>query len=425
MQTAESSVSNSLDHLFRHHAGQMVSVLCRMFGLTNLEIVEDAVQEAMVVALKRWPYSGMPENQRAWLTQVAKNKVIDRLRFSAREFSADELAETLVSGIEPNRETFAGELGEDELRMIFACCDPANTPDSQVALTLKTVGGFSVSEIARAFLSGEEAVAKMLARAKKRLARSGTRFEIPGPDDLEPRLDAALKVLYLMFNEGYTASSGDDLVRKDLCFEAIRLCGLLASHPVTGQPKVHALLSLFLFQAARLSTRSDHSGDLLLLSEQDRDQWDTAMLARAAAELKRSAVGDVLSDYHLEAEIAAHHSLAPDLESTNWERILSCYDILQSRRFSIVAELNRIVVVERLKGPVDAMKELDRLEATHPSDGLNLFHITKAHLLAAIGETERSRDHFAKAIETTTNQPIRRFLEKRLGSLRNKLRETA
>jgi len=403
-------IRDSIDHLFRRHAGQMVSILTRLFGFQHLELIEDSVQDALVSAMKKWPFTGEPANGRAWLIETAKNRVIDNVRRANR---SEPIGEETESVSNTHDSMLGGEIEEDELRMIFACCHPAISPDARIALTLKTVGGFSVAEIARAFLSNDESVAKMLTRSKTKLRESVSVFEIPSQNQLAERSEAVLKVLYLMFNEGYAASEGDELVRKDLCFEAIRLASIVAAHPRTASPKAHALLAIFLFQAARLETRIDQSGELLLLEDQDRGLWDKKMLAAGLHYFRISASGDELSDYHLEAEIAAVHALAPDFGSTDWRRILECYDELQRRKFSPVAELNRIVVIEKLFGASSALKALEILK---PSK-FNLFHITKAHLLEKTGNRASAVAELRCALAQTSNNPLRRFIERRIETL--------
>lgn len=414
---AELAVSESVDHLFRHHAGQMVSVLSRIFGLEKLDMIEDAVQDALISALKNWPYTGFPDNPRAWLIQVSKNRILDRLRRDRRNAPDDELENTLHAVNADDTVYFDNEVGEDQLRMIFACCHPAIPPDSQVALTLKTVGGFGVREIASAFLAQEDSVTRMISRAKQKLRDGGIRLEIPPPAEIPHRLEPVLKVLYLMFNEGYSASEGDALVRTDLCFEAIRLCELLAAHPLTGTPKTHALAALFLFQGARLSSRHDYRGDLLLLSEQDHDLWDKAALDRGIYHFRLSASGDELSDYHLEAEIAACHSLAPDFESTEWERILGCYEELASRKFSPIVELNRLIVFAQVYGYEKGLAELNKFGEDNRLKNYNLFHVTRAHFMAETGEYAAARESFEQALSLTRNEPVRRFLQKKITDL--------
>jgi RNA polymerase sigma-70 factor (ECF subfamily) len=413
--TSETKIYEAVDHLFRRQAGQMVSVLARRFGYQHLQLIEDSVQDALVAALKKWPFTGEPENALAWLIETAKNRVIDQLRRSGRSESVDGLEE--YSSGESVASAFSGEIEEDELRMIFACCHPSIAPDARVALTLKTVGGFSVAEIARAFLSNNEAVAKMLTRAKAKIRDHSNGIQVPSQDELLTRRDAVLKAIYLMFNEGYAATEGDELVRRDLCFEAIRLALIIAKHPLTQHPKVNALVSLFLFQAARLETRIDQKGELLLLEGQDRSKWNKVMLAQGLKQFRRSAAGDEVSDYHLEAEIAAVHALASDFAETDWERIVECYDELQRRRFSPVAELNRVVAIERARGHQTAMEALEQLAKSTDLSKNAVYHLTRGHLLAASGKNRAAVTAFAKAAELSPNRPVRRFLQQRITQL--------
>jgi RNA polymerase sigma factor (sigma-70 family) len=409
-------VQESIDHLFRHHAGQMVSVLCRIFGFGRIDMVEDAVQDSLIAAMRTWPFNGVPENPTAWLIQTAKNRLIDRLRRDGRSDSADDEFDVATSASE-KPVYFPDEIAEDQLRMIFACCHPSIPPDSQVALTLKIVGGFSVPEIASAYLASEEAVAKMLTRAKARLRGSGIVLDIPVADEITSRLDAVLKVLYLMFNEGYGASGGDELVRRDLCFEAIRLVDILAKHPMTASPKVHAVAALFMFQASRLPARTDHAGELVLLSDQDRSLWDRDLIGRAIRHMRLSADGIEISTFHLEAEIAAAHTLSPDYASTDWRRILECYTSLQQHHFSKIAELNRIVVLSQIDGPEAALAALEDLARLDGLKSHNLFHITRGQLLADLDRSDEAKVAFMRALDLTRNTAVRRFVESRLEKL--------
>ena len=416
----ENTVQDSVDHLFRHHAGQMVSILSRIFGLEKLDMIEDAVQDALVAALKTWPYSEFPENPRAWLIETAKNRMLDRLRRNKKlpHDDIDAAGDTLPDLTAATADFyFANEISEDQLRMIFACCHPAIPPDSQVALTLKIVSGFNAAEIARAFLAREDSVAKMITRAKQKLRENNVQLEMPPPAEIPARLDTVAKVLYLIFNEGYTASEGAELVRKDLCFEAIRLCSFLAGHPVTNMPRINALTALFLFQGARLSSRYDHEGELLILSAQDRTLWDKTMIARGFNYLRLSASGDELTEYHLEAEIAAVYVSAENFETINWRHILECYELLQQRKFSPVVELNRIIVLAKIHGAGKALEELSKFEEDHKLKDNNLFHITRAHFLAETGKNVEAISSYKTALNLTHNEPVRRFLNKKIGFL--------
>ncbi len=412
----DAKIHDSVDHLFRRHAGQMVSILARRFGYQHLERIEDAVQDALVAAMKKWPFTGEPENARAWLIETAKNRVIDHLRRDGRSETLEAAEEAAAEKIEDA--FLSGEIEEDELRMIFACCHPSIPPDARVALTLKTVGGFSVVEIARAFLSNKEAIAKMLTRAKAKL-RDQKDIDVPSQQELVNRRDVVLKVLYLMFNEGYAATEGEELVRKDLCFEAIRLVAIVAKHPPARHPKVNALLALFLFQAARLETRIDQNGELLLLEDQDRSQWNKVMLSEGLKQFRLSASGDEVTDYHLEAEIAAVHALSRDFASTDWERIIECYDELQHRQFSPVAELNRIVAIEKLRGPHVALSALESLSKRTDLSRNAIYLLTLGHLLSLKGDRRQAATAFEAALDLSPNQPVRRFLKRRIELLRS------
>jgi RNA polymerase sigma factor (sigma-70 family) len=412
-----SQFDETIDHLFRRHSGKMVALLCRVFGFDKIDVVEDAVQDSLVAALKTWPYSGVPENQLSWLTRAAKNRCIDILRRSNRSISvdADENFEIISELDSAGNAAFANEISEDQLRMIFACCHPAISPDSRVALTLKTVGGFSVREIANAFLAKDEAVVKLISRAKARLRDNGVRMEIPPPEQLPERLDSVLKALYLMFNEGYAASTGEALIRKDLVFEALRLVSLLAAHPVTSSPTVDALAALFYFQAARMPQRADHNGELLILAEQDREAWDQRLIASGLHHFRLSASGDHMSDYHLEAEIAATYTLARDYFSTDWRRILHCYDTLQRRSFSPVRELNRVIVIGEIEGARTAYSRLIQLH--DKLSDYSLFFITKAHYERLLGQSALAVASLERARQCSTNEAVKRFIERKLAEI--------
>ena len=408
-------VNQSVDHLFRHRAGQMIATLTRIFGIERLDQVEDAVQDAMVRALRLWPYQGAPDNPSAWLIQVAKNRMLDQLRRDCRLTETTDEIEVPDGG--EDSAAFANEIRDDQLRMIFTCCHPLVPEDGQIALTLKTVGGFSVSEIARAFLARESSVTKTIVRAKQRLREFDIKLEMPAPDKLPARLESALKVVYLMFNEGYSALEGEELVRTDLCHEAIRLCELLADHPVTGAPKVHALAALLLFQAARLTARCDAAGELLLLSEQDRSLWDSAMVKRGLYQLRRSACGDEVSDYYLEAEIASCHTLAESFETTDWSRVLDCYEELLKRKPSPVVALNRIVALAKVRGGEAGLVELNKLAEDRTLRNYYPYYAALGELLREAGKSSEAVDAYQKALNLTSSEPIRRFLMKRIASL--------
>lgn len=399
----------------------MVSILSHIFGLENLDMIEDAVQDSLVTAMKTWSHAGIPDNPRAWLVQVSKNRILDRLRYDKKFHNVDETQDQIDNAFKVfdshDAIYFANEVGEDQLRMIFACCHPAIAADSRVALTLKIVGGFRVSEIARAFLASDESIAKMLTRSKQRLREKNVVLEIPPPADVPSRIDTVLKVIYLMFNEGYAASEGDELIRRDLCLEAIRLSELLAEHPVTSSPAVNALAALLLFQASRLDSRCRDDGELLLLPDQDRSLWNKDLIERAMLHFGRSAKGTELSDYHIEAEIAACHAVAASFAETDWQHILGCYEILQQRKPSPIVDLNRIIALAKIEGAQRGLEELGRFHCSEKLKGYNLFHITRATFLAEVGLSNEAADSYLKAIELTQNETLRRFLRGKIYSL--------
>ena len=378
-----------VDHLFRDRAGQMVAWLTRVFGPAHVALAEEVVQDALVKALQQWPFSGIPENPAGWLFQVARNGALDALR---RDASFRERAPSIAAELTRTADTLSradatieGVLGDDELRMVFLCCHPALPRDSRVALSLKTVGGFSAREIARAFLAPEAAVAQRLVRAKRQLRETGATFDLPSGAELCDRLDSVLEVVYLMFNEGYAAHGGDDLVRIDLCREAVRLARLVAGSPLTGVPAAHALTALLAFQAARLPARVDEDGELVLLEEQDRARWDARLIALGFEHLGRSAEGNTMTPYHVQAAIAAVHAGAPTPRDTRWDVILRLYDDLLALNASPLVALNRAVALSRVAGPEAALAAVVAIEDEPSLKNYYLLPSVKAQLLADIG----------------------------------------
>ena len=404
-----------VDHLFRERSGQMVAWLTRIFGPAHLDLVEEVVQDALVKALQQWPFSGIPHNPSGWLFQVARNGALDVLRRHASfRDRADALARELARSADVLRRQdwrVDGVIEDDELQMIFLCCHPTLSRDAQVALSLKTVGGFSVQEIARAFLTSESTVAQRLVRAKRQLRAANARFELPSGDDLRVRLEAVLEVIYLLFNEGYAARAGDDLVRNDMCGEALRLARVVAGSAVAS-PSAHALGALLAFQSARLPARVDAEGDVVLLDEQDRSQWDPRLIALGFAHLERSAAGDVMSPYHVQAAIAAAHARAATPDDTPWPTILRLYDDLLDLQPSPVVALNRIVAIWKVHGLEAAERELQALEHTPPLDTYYLLPALKGRLLAARGELDGAREAFRAALQLPCSEPEKRLLRR-------------
>lgn len=420
MQPGE--VPQIVEHLFRNEAGKMVATLTRVFGIEHLSLAEDVVQETLIKALQTWPFYGIPKNPSAWMMRASRNLALDVVR---REKRFREKQPEIIQLMEreetaPDATAFAGkEIADDRLRMMFVCAHPAIPPEAQVALALKTLCGFSITEVSRAFLTSEAAIAKRLVRAKQHIRDAKIPFEIPSGEELPMRLGGVLQSLYFLFNEGYKASSGEDLVRDDLCREAIRLATLLAEHPVGDQPKTHALLALMLLNTARNAARTDGEGNLLRLEDQDRSRWDQPMIARGMFHFARSAAGNELTQYHLQAGIAACHCAAADYDSTDWRKILSFYERLIELEDSPVVALNRAIVIANIDGPAAGMKAVSAIR--------NLEKLSAYHLLyAALGEFEfrlgrwpEAAKHFRRSLDLAEIESEKRFLAGRLSACEN------
>jgi RNA polymerase sigma-70 factor (ECF subfamily) len=383
-----------VEHFFRHETGRLHGALVRLLGVQNLTLAEDVAQEALLRALHHWSMGGVPANPSAWITRVAMNLAKDALRHQ-RMSAAKEPA--IITHLEQTFATpavaveSAHEIRDDALRLLFVCCHPSIAPDAQVILALKILCGFSTGEIARAFLSSEAAIEKQLTRTKQRIHDAGIGFGLPEGENLAPRLDGVLSALYLLFNEGYKASAGERLLREELCQEAVRLTSLLTAHPAGRTPRSHALLALMLLTAARFPSRLDEHGDLLRLDDQDRSKWDQALIARGLAQLAEAAQGNELSEYHLQAGIAAIHCTAADYASTDWARILRQYDELNRIKQSPIVALNRAVAVAYLHG---AQAGLEAIAAIPQRDRLESHYL----LHAVVGELHwRLKDHRAAA----------------------------
>ena len=396
-----------VEHFFRHEAGRLHGALTRRFGVHNLSLIEDVVQEAMLRALRTWSMGGVPPNPSAWISRVAINLALDALRHDGMSAAKEDAIAAYLEQTAPSTSSVdAAALDSDEhairddaLRLLFVCCHPAVSADAQVVLALKVLGGFGTGEIARAFLGTEAAIEKQLTRTKQRLRDAGVRFELPpAGDELAARLDGVLATLYLLFNEGYKASSGDRLLREDLCREALRLADLLVRHPVGDTPRAHALLALMLFNAARFPTRTDAQGDLLRLEAQDRSLWDRALIDRGLRHLGAAAQGDELSEYHVQAGIAACHCLAPDAASTDWAGILGHYDDLMRIKPTPIVALNRAVAVANLRGPVAGLAALAEIPDRARLERHYLYHAVAAELHWRLGEHREAAEGFRRAL---------------------------
>lgn len=424
-----SDIHQLADHLFRHEAGKLVSVLTGIFGLDRLQLAEDVVQEALVRALQTWPYYGVPKNPMAWLTQTAKNLALDVIRreklFSEKQPQIITFIEQWADECDPvESPSFESEIKERSLQLMFACCHPAIPTESQTALALKTLCGFNPAEIAKAFLTTEAAVAKRLTRARQKIQELGLPFAIPESTELPGRLDAVLQTLYLMFNEGYKASSGEKLLREDLCRESIRLTTLLAGHPAGNHPRVHALAALLLLNGARLPARMGEEGDLVRLEEQDRARWDQAMIARGLFHLARSAAGEEISEYHLQAGIAVIHCTAADAAATDWEGILALYDQLVRLDDSPVVALNRAVAISKVQGPQAGIEAVQRITHREMLESYHLHYAVLAEFESQLGHQAAAAAHLRTALRLVEVTSERSFLLKRLRECEEQLCST-
>jgi RNA polymerase sigma-70 factor (ECF subfamily) len=409
-------VTQVVEHLFRHEGAKMVATLTRIFGIEHLSLAEDVVQEALARALQTWPFYGVPKNPAAWIMRASRNLALDVVRrqkvFRDKEAEITRLVEEQNPA--PEAAVFLEqEIKDDRLRMMFVCCHPLIPAEAQVALALNTLCGFSVGEIGRAFLTTEAAIAKRLTRAKQRIREAQIRFEIPAGEELTRRLDGVLQSLYLLFNEGYKASSGEELVRKEICAEAIRLTGLLSEHAAGDRPRTHALLALMLLNGARIPTRTDGEGNLLRLGEQNRAHWDQPMIARGMFHFARSAAGEELTEYHLEAGIAASHCAAQDYESTDWQQILSLYDRLVELNDSPVVALNRAIVVANVHGPEAGFDAVDAIPGREKLESYYLLYAVLGEFEARMNDPLAAAGYFRKSLELAETKSEQLFLAKR------------
>jgi RNA polymerase sigma-70 factor (ECF subfamily) len=406
-----------VEHLFRHEAGKMVAILTGIFGIEHLTLAEDVVQETLARALQTWPFYGVPKNPAAWIMRASRNLAVDVVRrqkvFRDKEAELIRLMER--EGPTPDAAIFPEpEITDDTLRMMFVCCHPSIPAEAQVALALKTLCGFSVTEIARAFLTTDAAIAKRLTRAKQKIREARIPFEIPVGEELGPRLDGVLPSLYLLFNEGYKASIGEKLVREELCHEAIRLTSLLAEHPAGDQPRTHALLALMLLNCARIPARMDGEGNLLLLQEQDRSTWRQPMIARGLFHLTQSAAGNELTPFHLQAGIAACHCAAKDYASTDWPRILSLYDHLIEFDDSPVVALNRAVALAEVRGPQAGIEAVNTIQNLQSLESYYLLHAVLGEFESRLNHARAAAGHFRKSLQLAEIKSEQAFLAKRL-----------
>lgn len=413
-----------MDHVFRHEYGKLVSALTKTFGPANLALAEDVVQETLLKALELWKLKGVPENPSAWLFTVARNKALDVIRRERRHQAfAEQLAPLLKSEYTAacTLQDFVSEknITDDQLRMMFVCCHPSISEEAQVALILKTLCGFSVAEIASAFLSQEETITKRLFRTREKLREEKVSFEMPEETALEKRLENVLTAIYLLFNEGYHATHNASLIRDDLVEEALRLGQLLALHPRTRTSSTLALLALMCFQSARLYGRIDSLGTFIPLKDQDRSQWNQELIQKGIVFLKEASQGTVLTAYHLEAAIAYEHCIANRYASTNWENIDHLYDKLISIRSSALILFQQAIVKAERFGAETGLQHIARLEENSSLAANHFFFTAKGNWLHKLNRIDEALACYQKAFSLAHTPSERSFLQSKMETIKN------
>jgi len=414
------------DHLFRHEAGRMVAALTRIFGVHNLALAEDVVQDAFCRALETWKYRGIPENPAGWLMKTAKNRAMDVIRRerNVRTFSPDlgdllssewTLAPAVAEAFE------AHSIQDDELRMMFSCCHPRLPDTAQVALILNVCCGFSVKEIASAFLVSNSAMEKRIERAKGVFVKSERLFQLDGAEDFSERLSSVQQAIYLLFNEGYHGASAISSIRTDFCFEALRLGELLLRHRLASTPSSYALNALMCLNAARLPGRVDQCGHLTALGEQDRSLWDRRLITLGLSYLEESAAGTQLSPFHLEAGIASVHARAKRIEDTNWGEIVSLYELLLSVQDSPIVELNRAIAISQLEGSERGLQEIRAIADRERLMSYPFYFAALGELEVKSGRPEQAAAQFESAVGLARNAAEREFLSRRLVECRKSI----
>jgi RNA polymerase sigma factor (sigma-70 family) len=415
----QQTVQQLIAHLFRHEAGKMAAVLTRLLGFSNLDTAEDIVQDTLLLAMSNWKFHGIPQNPEGWLYTIAKNKAVDVLRKDKRiknhQVAISNLLQsewTLTTTV--NHFFLDHEIEDSQLRMIFACCHPAIAYESQIALTLKTLCGLSVQEIANGFLTNEETISKRIYRAKEKIKEEKIDLEVPVEKDLVPREEAVLKTLYLLFNEGYNSSHPDTLIRKDLCEEAMRLGLILTRNKQTDLPEANALLSLMCLQASRFDSRLNGDGNIILLNNQDRSRWNQMLINKGLYYLELSSKGDRITEYHLEAAIASCHALAKSFEETNWQEIHKLYELLLKVKPGAIPEMNKAIALgyaATAQDGLDALLKIKDLEDNY------LYHTALGDFYVTTQNNSNAEQCYQKAIALTRSSVEKKLLQEKMNAI--------
>lgn len=403
-----------VEHIFRHEYGKIISYLINKFGPSHLESIEDAVQESLIKAMQLWAYNKTPENTTSWLLRVASNQLIDTLRKEKKMLRNEEVF-VFEDQRSVEEEVYLDNIINDsQLKMIFACCHPSLSQEYQIILSLKLIGGFGNKEIAKALIKKEETVAKSFTRAKKKLKNNVKTLKIPIEIGLKSRMHIVLKIIYLLFSEGYAPSSGPTFIKKDICIEAIRLALLLTKNKYCDQPSVHALIALMCFHASRFEARIDGQDELVDLEHQDRGLYEWQLIKNGIKHLELSAVKTMPSDYHLQAAISYYHCTAKKFSDTDWISILQLYNLQLRRQYSPIVQLNRIIPFHRVYGAKKAMKELQNFEKSPHFINTALFYAIKARLLSDLEHWNASKEALKNAIRLTPRVLEKKHLQKKL-----------
>lgn len=418
------TVHKVIEKLTKEESGKIISVLTRVFGTHHIELAEDVLQDVLIKALENWQEKGIPDNPSGWLYSAAKNRAIDVLRKYRYEHTyGDDFNPLLDSGYTATTildDYFQhDEIKDDQLRMMFACCHPGIAKEGQIAMVLKTIIGFSIPQIAKAFITSKGTIEKRLYRARKAFRDKKIDFVIPAGKELKNRLDIVLKTIYLIFNESYSSSYDEELIKESLAFDTISLCTLIVENSITKSPEAHALLALCYFHTARMPGRINSNGDLLLMSEQNRTLWNKSYIDTGIYHLNNAATGNNISRYHIEAAIAYEHCKAKTFADTDWNMILQYYNILEQIEPSPIVLLNKAVVLKELKGAEVAIKVIKDIPGINYLDKYYLLHAILGKLFVEVGKKQDALRHFETALTLVVSQAEKKLIENSIAKLRN------